>query len=71
VIALQYGPLTMARYLAPIGTHNPSQGEAEMPESMAWLWRDDDPSKTEQTFEQDAAEKASQSFAWPLCIANC
>jgi len=44
------------------GTHNPSQGEAEMPESMAWLWRDYDPSKTSQTFEQDAAEKAKPVF---------
>ncbi len=44
------------------GTHNPSQGEAEMPESMAWLWRDYDPSKTSQTYEQDAAEKAKPVF---------
>jgi enterochelin esterase-like enzyme len=44
------------------GTHNPAQGEAEMPESMAWLWRGYDPSKTEQTYEQDAAEKAKPVF---------
>jgi enterochelin esterase family protein len=44
------------------GTHNPAQGEAEMPESMAWLWRDYDPAKTEQTYEQDAAEKAKPVF---------
>ena len=44
------------------GTHNPSQGEAEMPESMAWLWRDYDPAKTEQIYEQDAAEKAKPVF---------
>jgi enterochelin esterase-like enzyme len=44
------------------GTHNPGQGEAEMPESMAWLWRDYDPAKTEQTYEQDATEKAKPVF---------
>jgi enterochelin esterase family protein len=44
------------------GTHNPGQGEAEMPESMAWLWRDYDPAKTSQTYEQDAAEKAKPVF---------
>jgi len=44
------------------GTHNPSQGEAEMPESMAWLWHDYDPAKTGQTYEQDAAEKAKPVF---------
>jgi enterochelin esterase family protein len=44
------------------GTHNPSQGEAEMPESMAWLWRDYDPARTEQIYEQDAAEKAKPVF---------
>ena len=44
------------------GTHNPAQGEAEMPESMAWLWRDYDLAKTEQTYEQDAAEKAKPVF---------
>jgi enterochelin esterase family protein len=44
------------------GTHNPGQGEAEMPESMAWLWRDYDPARTTQTFEQDADEKAKPVF---------
>jgi enterochelin esterase family protein len=44
------------------GTHNPAQGEAEMPESMTWLWRDYDPAKTQQVYEQDAAEKAKPVF---------
>lgn len=44
------------------GTHNPAQGEAEMPESMAWLWRDYDPARNEQVYEQDAAEKAKPVF---------
>jgi len=44
------------------GTHNPAQGEAEMPESMAWLWRDYDPGKTSQTYEPDPAEKSKPVF---------
>jgi len=44
------------------GTHNPGQGAAEFPEEMIWLWRDYDPSKTEQTFEQDATEKTKPPF---------
>lgn len=44
------------------GTHNAGQGAAEFPEEMIWLWCDYDASKTEQTFEQDAAEKAKPPF---------
>jgi enterochelin esterase-like enzyme len=44
------------------GTHNPAQGEAEMPESMGWLWRDYDPAKFSQPYEQDATEKAKPVF---------
>jgi enterochelin esterase-like enzyme len=44
------------------GTHNPAQGEAEMPGSMAWLWRDYDPAKTVQTYEQDPTEKEKPVF---------
>ncbi|HWB84641.1 MAG TPA: alpha/beta hydrolase-fold protein [Bryobacteraceae bacterium] len=39
------------------GTHNQSQGAAQLPESLPWLWRDYDPAKTSQEFVQDAAEK--------------
>ena len=39
------------------GTHNPAHGAAEFPEEMIWLWRDYDPSKTEQVYEMDSAEK--------------
>lgn len=41
-----------------VGTHNTAQGNAELPVAMTWLWRDYDPAKTEQAYEQDAAEKA-------------
>lgn len=39
------------------GTHNPAHGSAELPEEMAWLWRDYDPGKMQQTYEMDPAEK--------------
>ena len=44
------------------GTHNGSHGNAELPEAMEWLWRDYDPSKTAQNFEQEAAEKTKPLF---------
>jgi enterochelin esterase-like enzyme len=44
------------------GTHNSGQGAAEFPEEMIWLWRDYEPSKTEQTFEMDPAEKSLPPF---------
>jgi len=33
-----------------------------MPEALAWLWRDYDPAKTEQTYEMEAAEKSKPLF---------
>ena len=44
------------------GTHNHAQGESELPEEMQWLWRDYDPTKTEQIFEMEPAEKAKPVF---------
>jgi enterochelin esterase family protein len=44
------------------GTHNHAQNNSEIPEVLAWLWRDYDPAKTQQTFEQDATEKAKPFF---------
>jgi len=37
--------------------HNGAQAALDLPESLAWLWRDYDPAKTEQAYEQDPAEK--------------
>ena len=37
--------------------HNAAQASLDLPESLAWLWRDYDPAKTEQAYEQDPAEK--------------
>jgi len=44
------------------GTHNHAQSNSEMPEALAWLWRDYDPAKTEQTYEMEAAEKSKPLF---------
>jgi enterochelin esterase family protein len=42
--------------------HNGSQSALDLPESLAWLWRDYDPAKTEQNYEQDPAEKDKPFF---------
>ncbi len=39
------------------GAHSGAHGNSQLPESLTWLWRDYDPAKTEQTYEQDPAEK--------------
>jgi enterochelin esterase-like enzyme len=44
------------------GSHNGAQGSAEAPEALTWLWRDYDPSKTEQTYEMDPAEREKPYF---------
>jgi enterochelin esterase family protein len=44
------------------GTHNSGHGAAEFPAEMAWLWRDYDPAKTEQTYEIEASEKGKPLF---------
>ena len=44
------------------GTHHAALAASELPECLAWLWRDYDPKKTEQTFEQSAEEKAKPVF---------
>lgn len=44
------------------GTHNHAQNNSEMPEVLKWLWRDYDATKTSQTFEMDAEEKAKPFF---------
>jgi enterochelin esterase-like enzyme len=44
------------------GTHSTSQGNAELPASMAWLWRDYDSAKTEQVYAMEAGEKDKPMF---------
>ena len=41
------------------GTHHAALAASELPECLTWLWRDYDPSKTEQTYEQSSEEKPS------------
>jgi enterochelin esterase family protein len=45
-----------------VGMHAIAQGALDLPESLAWLWRDYDPAKTQQTYEMDEAERAKPPF---------
>ena len=42
--------------------HGGSQAGLDLPESLAWLWRDYDPKKTSQEFHTEAAEKEKPLF---------
>lgn len=42
--------------------HNAAQGNADLPASLVWLWRDYDPSKTSQVYTMDPAEKSKPYF---------
>jgi enterochelin esterase family protein len=42
--------------------HGGAQGALDLPESLAWLWRDYDPKKTAQEFTIDPAEKEKPFF---------
>ena len=42
--------------------HNTTNGDSMLPEALSWLWRDYDPSKTEQAFEMDPAEREKPYF---------
>jgi enterochelin esterase-like enzyme len=44
------------------GTHSNAHGAAEFPAEMIWLWRDYDPSKTEQAYEMEPSEKSKPLF---------
>jgi enterochelin esterase family protein len=50
------------------GMHAIAQGALDLPESLAWLWRDYDPAKTEQTYQMDEVEKAKPVYR--VKIAN-
>jgi enterochelin esterase-like enzyme len=43
-------------------SHHASLAVSELPECLTWLWRDYDPVKTEQTYEQSAEEKSKPVF---------
>jgi enterochelin esterase-like enzyme len=42
--------------------HNSAQWGLDLPESLVWLWRDYDPAKTHQEFEQEASERAKPLY---------
>ena len=42
--------------------HGGAQAGLDLPESLAWLWRDYDPKKTAQEFQMDPAEKEKPYF---------
>jgi enterochelin esterase-like enzyme len=44
------------------GTHHAALWASMLPEALTWLWRDYDPTKTEQIYEQDPAEKEKPVF---------
>lgn len=48
------------------GAHSSAQGAVELPEELIWLWRDYDPARTEQHFEQDTDERAKPAFRFTL-----
>jgi enterochelin esterase family protein len=48
--------------------HNSTQEAADLPESLAWLWRGYDPGKTSEAFQQDPAEKLKPLYR--VKIAN-
>ena len=45
-----------------VGGHSPMQGSSELPESLSWLWRGYDPSKTQETYAMDETEKSQPVF---------
>jgi enterochelin esterase-like enzyme len=44
------------------GTHNGAQANSQLPQELTWLWRDYDPSKTEQVYTMEPDEKAKPLF---------
>ena len=44
------------------GSHHAALAVSELPQCLTWLWRDYDPAKTEQTFEQSEEEKGKPVF---------
>ena len=49
-------------------SHSPAQGALDMPEALAWMWREYDPAKTEQIYEMEPAERSKPLYR--VKIAN-
>lgn len=45
-----------------VSLHAIAQGALDLPESLAWLWRDYDPNKTEQTYQMEESERVKPPF---------
>jgi enterochelin esterase-like enzyme len=50
------------RFSFGVGPHSPSEGAAEFPEEMIWLWRDYDPARTTQIYIQYPTEATRPPF---------
>jgi hypothetical protein len=46
--------------------HNHAQTALDLPESLAWLWRDYDPDRSGQDFEQDKAEQSEPIYRFGI-----
>ncbi len=44
------------------GSHHAALAVSELPQCLTWLWRDYDPARTEQVFEQSAEEQSKPPF---------
>jgi len=45
-----------------VSMHAIAQGALDLPESLTWLWRDYDPSKTQQNYQMEESERAKPMF---------
>ena len=52
------------------GSHNTAHGSAEFPAELTWLWRDYDPSKTEQMYETEKSEVDKPLFRVAIMNRN-
>ena len=50
------------------GGHGPEQVESQLPQVLTWLWREYDPTKSNQVFEMEQSEKAKPLFR--VAISN-
>jgi enterochelin esterase family protein len=44
------------------GYHSIGQAALDLPEALAWLWRDYDPDRTEEVFQQETSEREKPVF---------
>ncbi len=58
------------RFRFGTAAHGGAQQSLDLPESLAWLWRDYDLKKTSQEFKIDPMEKEKRSFASPSPTAT-